>query len=905
MTYIQIIGDYQNEGINSYLEIAEEVVVPLNFGVSDVRDLCSKTGSFSKSIKVAGTKNNNLVLGHLFDVNTVTGVFNINTKQQCLIVQDGDTVLDNAILQLVSIDKISNRMNDDENIVYTVTVKDTVGELFTNIGNTFLSDIDLSNFNHTYNSTNIVASYANTCVDGYKYILPYTNNASYSLIEMKPAVYVWEYFNRIFAMAGYAWEWDEAIDNHFDKLLIPYNGDKQTINEDTLSASEVIAEETTSQDITAYFFTGATPTYDKVFASTEVKDLNGYYNPATSIYSSPYVMVAPNYLNYEIEIDFDLVLDNNEATDVYMAVGGYRFFTPLSIQNISNAQKGASYLQYNTLSAGLAFSGGIEGSILLYNVVTPDYATGETIIASGTNVFTINASNISVGEDLKIGASTIIQQMGSGVFKRRSDNVVANVVPILRVNSISVKIVSGADAYGYNYPVLLSTHIPKQIKQSDFLKSVFTMFNLYCVPDNDDPKKIILKTRNDFYDGGTLKDWSEKLAKDSVNTINFMPELTSKRLTLTYKQDSDEFNKGYTKNVNEIYGQVQYTFDNEYIKNDDTKELIFGSSPFIRTSFGATVTAINGSEPKTLPRVLYDGGEITCGYYQIIDFGTTGTSINTYPLTTHFDKEVNPMFDLNFGICDYYFDKIYNSPTHNNLANLHWRRTMSQINSGKLYVVNLWLTSYDISDLKLNDKIYLDRNYWTINKIIDYNANAKQLTKVELLSIDDYLVLPSFPLKVPVMTNEGSNNMADAVGVLTKDISNSLNNNATKSNVLISGKNITVGQTVRNALIVGDNITVDQDGVYTEDLFVTGKINGKDATEVGQNFANTDLTLTGNRTHGLDGNSFNLIGGNVGIDGNLALVSLPVYANNYDAVTGGLNTGDVYQTTGGGLRIVV
>jgi hypothetical protein len=56
VTRIRLIGDYFNVGINDYLEVAENVVVPLNFGVSDVRDLTSKTGSFSKSIKIVGTK---------------------------------------------------------------------------------------------------------------------------------------------------------------------------------------------------------------------------------------------------------------------------------------------------------------------------------------------------------------------------------------------------------------------------------------------------------------------------------------------------------------------------------------------------------------------------------------------------------------------------------------------------------------------------------------------------------------------------------------------------------------------------------------------------------------------------------------------------------------------------------
>ncbi len=907
MTYIQIIGDFQNVGINAYLEIAEEVVVPLNFGISDIRDLSSKTGAFSKSIKVAGTKNNNLVLGHLFDVNTATGVFNINTKQQCLIIQDGNTVLDNAILQLVSVDKVSNGMNDDEEIVYTVTVKDTVGELFTNIGNAFLSDIDLSNFDHNYTSTNVVGSYANTYVDGYKYILPYTNNASYSLIEMKPAVYVWEYFNRIFSMAGYSWEWDEAIDYHFDKLLIPYNGDKTTITDSALSQSEVLANESTAQEIDAvYDVNGTVDPVIKIDVTTETKDLDTLYTPASSIYTNPFVLSAPSFLIYEITVDFEMIWRNNEVGDIYVASGTngdtYTMHPIIAVTNTALALKGFNYIPSTSVNSRIYINADGETVIDKNYAGMSDFPTGDTVCSSGTISTVINASNIALSEQIQLGGITEVTQFA--IFKRRSDNAIANCQPILNINSISIRIVPSADAFGYNFPILLSSYIPKQVKQSDFLKSIFTMFNLYCLPDNDDPKKIILKVRDDFYDGGEVKDWSEKLAKEQVNTINFLPELTSKRLTLTYKEDNDEFNKGYLQNVNEIYGQVEYTFDNEYIKNDDKKELIFGASPFIRTSFGATVTALNGAEPKTLPKILYDGGVYNCGYYQIIDYGTTGASLNTYPLTTHFDKEINPTFDINFGICDYYFDKTYNSPTHNNLANLFWRRTMSQINSGKLYAVNLWLTSYDIQNLKLNDKIYLDRSYWNINKIIDYNANSKQLTRVELLSIDEDLRLPNFPLKDPTIFTGAVGSVAGATTALVNKINGALNNNASGSNVLISGKNVTVGQSVKNAMIVGNDVEVTEDGVHTENLFVTGKLNGTDIVKVGQNFANTDLTLDGNRTHLLDGNSINFIGGLIAIDGVFNLPTLSVYADN-TAAAAVLNTGDVYRTAGGELRIVV
>ncbi len=43
---------------NGYLDVKEGTVFPLNFGVSDVRDLTARSGVYSKTITLIGTANN-------------------------------------------------------------------------------------------------------------------------------------------------------------------------------------------------------------------------------------------------------------------------------------------------------------------------------------------------------------------------------------------------------------------------------------------------------------------------------------------------------------------------------------------------------------------------------------------------------------------------------------------------------------------------------------------------------------------------------------------------------------------------------------------------------------------------------------------------------------------------------
>lgn len=97
------------------------------------------------------------------------------------------------------------------------------------------------------------------------------------------------------------------------------------------------------------------------------------------------------------------------------------------------------------------------------------------------------------------------------------------------------------------------------------------MYNLYAYPNTENPNELILVQRDEWYDAGTEKDWSTKLAKNQEQQLIFLPDLSNKKLKLTYKADTDTPNVVYTQATAEIYGQIEYTFENEYVKDTDTK----------------------------------------------------------------------------------------------------------------------------------------------------------------------------------------------------------------------------------------------------------------------------------------------------------------------------------------------
>ncbi len=69
-----------------------------------------------------------------------------------------------------------------------------------------------------------------------------------------------------------------------------------------------------------------------------------------------------------------------------------------------------------------------------------------------------------------------------------------------------------------------------------------------------------------------------------------------------------------------------------------------------------------------------------------------------------------------------------------------------------------YLRETDIQYMELNDKIRIDNSWWSINKIIDYNANDSSPTKVELISLETEIDLPPFssPIGEPVGPGNGT-----------------------------------------------------------------------------------------------------------------------------------------------------
>jgi hypothetical protein len=760
---------------NGYLNVKDTSNFPITFKVSDIRDVSTRKGTFSKTITLVGDDNNNQLLGHLYDINIQTGTFNINALTRCTVLQDEIPIVEDAYLQLIAVNKLQSTSNFEQDVEYSVIVKDSQSDFFTKLGSAELTDLDFSDFNHLLTADEVINTFSNT--DKYKYILPYAPLNTYPLKEFKPAIFAKEYFDRIFARAGFSYSWATIANERFERLLIPFNGD---VNKSDFTPYNVVFNKTftVSNNYAPNMYQTSNTSISGV---TETQDAYNLFDPTTGVYNSPFNLGSGESINVSIPISYSVSFNNTSGVALTLSDFGAN-------GNVTHKLK-IKVFKNNVLVQT------VQANQTTYTPTTP-IPTGLTQIISVSVLTNIQLTNISATDDIKF--VLFLENICIGSFFNGSTTY--NMGFKWDITGFEATLTPSSNITGYNSTVDVNLYVPKKIKQSDFIKSIFNMYNLYVDIDPTNPNNLILITRDNYYDSGAVKDWTNKLAKDREQSITFLPELTKKKLTLSYKQDSDDINKTYFAQINEVYGQVSFTFDNEYIKDEERKELTFSPTPILKTVFGAYVPALSGASPNTNIRILYDG-EMTTSTANYIIENYVGNTVedNHYSYATHFDNPLNPTFDINYATCDYYF---YNptSLTANNLYNIYWRRTVNQINKGKMLTAYFDLRANDIANLKLNDKIRINNSWWSINSINDYNANTNQLTKVELLTIDDEVDLPPFRTK-PKQPWTGTTQVVGDV------IDKFFNNN----NVVSGGGSVTgeIGQTANDGESVVKSITAN------------------------------------------------------------------------------------------------
>lgn len=797
----------QETGKNGgFFDVKPGTSAPVNFGNRDIRKPAESKGAWSKTVTLSATKNNGVRLGYLFGINVLTSTFDYQKKLPVLLLENDQEIQGYFFMQLKGINKKRGRV-----VSYEVIVKDDVSDFFTDINGKYLTDIDFSDNNHFLTAANVAATFNKTFANSdYKYHLTMNDDDSFDLSQFKLAIWARKYWDRIHAKAGKSYEWGSmnSADVQFDKWIVPSNVDKV---ESDNNAVVVATESTWLRQNTGVSGVPAGWFLEPFRVGTEVWDVANLYNPATGKYTSPVTVPAGSSIIMNLKFRYQTFIRNNTANSIKLYNA-----TLQHVPRVYVLKNGAALTQ-----ALIPVQPNL-GTVAVGTTIAPSASLN---IQDGLVEFNINVSGFNAGDLLELTQTLQVTGYGTtGYWGNASTGVAASVTNNLLITGIELSILpNGGNGYGYGEWIEVNKLIPQKVKQSEFIAAIMTLNNLMIDREKTTPNKIVYTKRDEYLDSGTVKDWDAalKLDKSQEHEITFLQDVTAKRVVHTYKEDKDAANEGYKANTREIYGQSEYTFRSEFAKDTDTIDIVFSPTPMAQTVFGAVVPLYSGKEPGCNIRLLFDGGVKSCAPFKIVNFPGNELQVSTgYPYVGHFDDPLAPKLDLNFGLCDYYFYGAIKAFTNRNMFNLNWRRTMNQIDKGRMLTGWFKLDELDIKTMKLNDKIFVENEYWNINKVIDYDPNGKGTTKVELVSVDDLLKIPT-KTKSPGVVNPGVG-IANPIKAVVSKVTGALNSYAGTGNVMILGKRNIVANTVKSALIIGDSQTVEEDGVYTPVLKVTG-----------------------------------------------------------------------------------
>lgn len=772
-----IILSYNGE--NFELDIPKDIDINLTYEAGDIRNILNRSFSGSKTITFNGTKNNNLAFKNIYDVQN-NSEFNPRKKSFIKIYDNGSLIFSGYL-------KLDQININDGLISYETTSYSDVGNLFDDISDLKLSDLNFREYSHKYNRDSITGSWETYIYQngnkvpfqlGNGYVYPNINwgvgngvNLNYTVNAFKPTLYAKTIVDKIFQTAGYTYESDFLNSEYFRKLIVTHDGNNFIIPEYIVENSKLKTTGDFSPLINQYI--DGTQIYQDENSNKELglatfpnKLISGNYdngnnfsvttNEYTASTAGNYHVQAKMFLNTSVLMTTSLNIYGTIASGSTFPLGyklhvnandndeGFNYYSQICIRrNGVEAQPAQLYLTTFETMADVKLSKNGES----INDTNIEVAAKENVyLEEGDIVYVKSGSNFK-DTQFYFGLGLLLPESKDYTVTTYQTNPSQFLVEML-----AEPIAPGGIQDFVNF---LSDD-----KCKDFILSLSKMFNLYFTIDINDPKHLIIETRNDFYNGNVI-DWNYKL--DYNSDINLVPlsDFENYKTKFTYKEDSDFYNDTYTKNSgNKIYGEYVYiNNDNEFIKNNTTEEisLIFSPTPLTSPNTLYNYNEYINSEIYKLDsndavdycknskmRILFYGGmvdrpttyRISEGFYgQLSSFQT----LNKYAYAGMLDNPINPIDSLEFGFPDFYFyDR--KTVTNSNLFTKFWEKFLIDTykKDNKMFIGYFYLTDIDISNLNFRNIIFLQNRYWIINKIIDYNPVSKGLTKVELIMIQNY-----------------------------------------------------------------------------------------------------------------------------------------------------------------------
>jgi hypothetical protein len=658
------------------VDLGEGVDIALNKSIADIRNPEQRSADFTKTITIPGTSQNNKVFNHIFDVaNDIIGSgqynpdFNPNKKADCILLVDG-------MPQISGFIRLTEILANDGRIEYNCTIHGEGANLFTDLENAKLNELDFSEYNHTCNIINIKDSWDNQIyIDGvqeaFEYgrgyvwtqVLPKRTILNTDINEWKaddhtPALYAKTIVDKIFDTKGYKYTDDSFFtSDRFKRLIIPF------ANNGLSDEASAVTQRLFQAETTGTTFTSGTTDFTIPFGNDSASgnfDNGGNYDNTTYEFTVP---VAAKYTFYFVpNITFTAAAPLPASVAPYLIVN----------------------FRVNGIDKGINFVGA--------------NATNDT-----NWTFTNTASytaDFQQGDVIKVVAGTVEYVDSNGITDSIAYGSMAIAANTYFFNG------SQANTIKYNETVDFGFFFGDKQTQRDFMLSVVRMFNLYV--EQTDAKTLRFVPRDDFYNG-TKQDWSQLLDYDQPHEIVPMGELQNNPYVFTYKEGTDYGSKDHKQKTGRIYGDRTLRIDNDFVKSEKKIELAFASTTMYNKNnkFFALASDDDGKHTDDLRILYYNGLKQVPTYFFYDETKPSNPNVEFYPVTTHMDNPYDMQFDLSFGMPPYTVLPLGFQYSNQNLVNVYYYKTIAEIidKNSKIFRGYFRITPNEFANIRFNSLI--------------------------------------------------------------------------------------------------------------------------------------------------------------------------------------------------------
>ena len=758
-----------------FLDLYGDIPITINKSFAEIEDISKRNSDYSVGVKIPGSKKNNKFFENFFEVDQTSLYFDVTKKVPCNVLVDDESYF-TGYLKLNSTSVLNSK------IEYDVTLYSTVGDLYGSIGNNLLKDLNFRDpdyfMNHYFNRDNVLqfwryetlksdkevpSNYFYPVVhNGYNYQV--TGNTTFVLYTGITGTSLYT-TTTLGSWANTAAAYAAGVDRY--RINSPQDGVRDNQLKPTLNVYSLLQLifRQYGYSIKSDFMTS--PWMKLLY-------MYGYFSDDNTklTYKTPQVQIF-GLEGVEVILVDDIVAESefNCSTTYPRTIHNWTLYvvkkgtgTPV----LCNTDINLYWNFYSYPCYGSSFS-------YQQPINIPANTTGTTF---------------SYTQEQWVDCGYGCPFQPEYIYNFGFDNVTSNVGLSNKALSYlprpSNQVIQINDGDYVDFGLI----IDQNIKQIDVLSSIAKKFGLLFIPDPDVPNQIIIEPYDYYVGTGDIYDWTDKISRDKGFTVQPARNFIESELVLTDMEDGDDGNKQFKDSNTRIYGENKVYNPTEFKSSTKKIETTFSSevirkwnpnnNPEFAPNDVGIPLGINYTESsqevgtvvdwiykgvKTKPKLFFNLGNfspflndptdqfgltgVTTGYFRVTeDDGTNSSGALISPVISHTMPMGNPDSNKinNDSICVLFNSEepttiagdsvsLFNAYTNQDMYNLFYEnRVTNAFDKNTRYLDGYFdLKLPDVKNLKANDLIKINNQYFTWNSITDFNLTNRELTKVQLV----------------------------------------------------------------------------------------------------------------------------------------------------------------------------